>query len=299
MVQSYVSRFSTYSHRFRNRFHYKLEKIACLSSLPSLSGVDRQILSSLNQTGIGITSLDSLGIPHSDRLLATASRAINCLPPPLPPDPTNNWHIGNYASLFSSTEIASEYTAIYLWGMEKRLLNLITHYIRQPIAYLSVNLRRDLANGQQLGSRVWHRDREDYRMLKVIIYLNDTDAEGGAFEYLPKALTPRVAPVLNGQGTLSDEDMAQLIPRSAWQPCPGLAGTVIFVDTALLWHHGKVPQRDRYSVFFTYTSRRPLWIDLYRANFKSERAEQLLAPLSPRQQRYVLWGQPFVHGQQH
>ena len=160
IFQAYVSRLGSYSNKFTDRLNYKLEKIACLSSLPSLSGVDRQILASLNQTGIGITSLEKLGIPHSDRLLASAREAIQCLPPPLPPDPSNNWHIGNYASQFSSAEIASDYPEIYLWGIEQKLLTLITHYIRQPIAYLSVNLRRDIANGQQLGSRVWHRDRE-------------------------------------------------------------------------------------------------------------------------------------------
>ncbi|MFZ4640851.1 MAG: hypothetical protein ACOYMP_10690 [Nodosilinea sp.] len=236
-----------------------------------------------------MSSLESLGITNSDRLLASARRAMKCLPPPLPPDPTNNWHIGNYASQLCSAEIASDYPDIYLWGMEQKLLTLITHYIRQPIAYLSVNLRRDIANGQQLGSRVWHRDREDYRMLKVIIYLKDTDEDGGPFEYLPKAITPTIDPVFNGQGTLTDGEMAQFVPREGWKSCPGLAGTVIFVDTAALWHHGKVPQKDRYSLFFTYTSRRPQWIDIYRGNFKAENAQRLLAPLSRGQRRYVLW----------
>ncbi|MEB3252702.1 MAG: hypothetical protein VKO01_11290 [Cyanobacteriota bacterium] len=210
------------------------------------------------------------------------------LPSTLSPDLTKKWYIGNHANQIGSASIAADYPDIYLWGLQQKLLTLVTHYIYQPITYLSVNLRRDIANGQQVGTRVWHRDGEDHRMLKIIIYLNDTDQDGGPFEYIPKAITPGQE-VLNSGASLVNDEMAKVVPQQLWKACPGSAGTVIFADTAAVWHHGKVPQRGRYSLFFTYTSRRPRWIEPYLGNFKPENAQRLLAPLSLRQRRYVLW----------
>lgn len=285
----HLRRFTNYSKCCIDWLDYKLRKVVCLGSLLTLSKVDRQVIGSLKDDAIHITSLEELNIHNSDRLLESAKQAMVSLPSTLSPDLTNEWHIGNHANQMGSAAIAADYPDIYLWGLQQKLLTLITHYIDQPITYLSVNLRRDIANGQQLGTRVWHRDGEDHRMVKVIIYLNDTDKDGGPFEYIPKAITPGHEALSSG-ATLVDAEMAKAIPKRLWQACPGLAGTVIFADTAAVWHHGKVPQRDRYSLFFTYTSRRPQWIEPYLGNFKPENAQRLLAPLSLKQRRYVLWG---------
>jgi hypothetical protein len=284
----YLRRFSNYSRRCIDRLDYKLETIACLTSLPTLSKVDRQVINSLKKDGVCVTSLERLNILNSDRLLESAKQAMVSLPSTLSPDLTKKWYIGNHANQIGSASIATDHPDIYLWGLQQKLLTLVTHYIYQPITYLSVNLRRDIVNGQQVGTRVWHRDGEDHRMLKIIIYLNDTDQDGGPFEYIPKAMTPGQE-VLSSSASLMDEEMARLVPKQLWKACPGSAGTVIFADTAAVWHHGKVPQQDRYSLFFTYTSRRPRWIEPYLGNFKPENAQRLLAPLSLRQRRYVLW----------
>ena len=284
----YLRRLSNYPKRCVDRLDYKLQTIACLSSLPTLSELNRQAIDAIKEDGIYVTSLEKLNIDNSDRLLESAKQAMVCLPSTLCPDLTKEWHIGNHANQMGSAAIAADHPDIYLWGLQQKLLTLITHYIYQPITYLSVNLRRDIPNGRQLGTRVWHRDGEDHRMLKIIIYLNNTDKDGGPFEYIPKTITPGHE-ALDSGATLVDAEMAKVIPKHLWKACPGLAGTVIFADTAAVWHHGKVPQRDRYSLFFTYTSRRPRWIEPYLGNFKPENAQRLLAPLSLEQKRYVLW----------
>ena len=36
-------------------------------------------------------------------------------------------------------------------------------------------------------SQNWHRDREDYKLLKIFVYYSDVNKENGPFEYVPKS----------------------------------------------------------------------------------------------------------------
>ncbi len=271
-----------------SRLLYKAEKTIHLNTLPTLSFHERAIVDTLQHEGVCVTSLEALGIAGSDRLLKSASQVIATMPSVLSPNLANDWHIGNHAVQVNCVQLASEYPDIYLWGLQQQLLTLITYYIQQPVSYLSVNLRRDIPNNMQIGTRLWHRDIEDHRMLKVIVYLNDVGADGGAFEYIPKSLTPDYESFPNTAKILN-RDMATVVPKSDWKSCTGPAGTVIFVDTANVFHHGSVPQTERYALFFTYTSRRPQWLEPYRGNFSNENVQILTQNLSRRQKRYLLW----------
>jgi hypothetical protein len=137
------------------------------------------------------------------------------------------------------------------------LLNIAENYIGLPVAYLGVNLRKDIPNQKQVGTRLWHTDGEDRRMLKAIIYLNDVDENGGPFEYIPQNLTPSYRSFKHLYCKILDEDMKKVVPACHWKQCTGAAGTVILVDTARLFHHGRVPEKERAALFFCYTSRKP------------------------------------------
>jgi hypothetical protein len=258
------------------------------STLPALSEADRAVVNTLQNEGVCVTSLNALGIPGSDRLLKTAQSLTETLPSKLTPNPADDWHVGNHAVMMGTVLLASEYPDIYLWGFQKRLLAIISHYIQQPVAYLATNVRRDIPNGKQTGTRIWHRDAEDHRMIKVIIYLTDTGLNNGPFEYIPKALTPAYDAFGNASKIL-DDGMRRVIPESEWKACPGPAGTVIFADTASVWHHGKMPLSERFALFFTYTSKRPIWLNPYKGCFSKENARILNHSLSLQQKRYLLW----------
>lgn len=283
-----VKKLSRNSEALFSRLNYKVQKAVHQRTLPALSVSERAIVRGLEHEGVYVTSLDALGIPGSDRLLKAARTAMQTISPTLSPDPDNEWYVGNYANQLGTIDMASRYPDIYLWGIQQRLVTIIGHYIQQPVAYLATNLRRDIANGKQVGTRIWHRDSEDWRMLKVIIYLNDTDDEGGPFEYIPKSLTPADG-AFDHAGPLMDSTMQQIIPQSLWKSCTGAAGTVIFVDTAAVFHHGKVPQTERYSLFFTYTSKRPLWLEPYQQFFNTENAQILTQHLTRQQKQHILW----------
>ena len=61
---------------------------------------------------------------------------------------------------------------------------------------------------------------------------------------------------------IDDQDVEEVIPKSAWKSCPGSAGTIIFVDTKNVLHHGTVRQKDRSTLFFCYTANPPERPDL-------------------------------------
>ena len=74
--------------------------------------------------------------------------------------------------------------SLFLWGLQPILLNLIENYLQLPVASHGLYQRRDLLNNTIKRSRLWHLDMEDYKILKVIIYLNDVDETVGPFQYL-------------------------------------------------------------------------------------------------------------------
>jgi hypothetical protein len=54
---------------------------------------------------------------------------------------------------------------------------------------------------------------------------------------------------------ISNEVLDQIVPKSAWKSCPGPAGTVVFVDTGVLFHHGTWRTQERSAQFFAYTAK--------------------------------------------
>jgi hypothetical protein len=108
---------------------------------------------------------------------------------------------------------------------------------------------------------LWHRDSEDRRIVKIIIYLNDVDEQQGPFEYVPSSFTSglnfyRLYYKIHNQG-INDEKLNKIVPKSAWKSCPGLAGTVIIADTNRLLHHGTIRTEERSTLFFVYTTNPP------------------------------------------
>ena len=258
------------------------------SYLPEIYPSDFCIAEALRSKGIFVTSLEKLGIPATSRLLH-ASQSL--LPKILTTSTSGKKRFKVQAS---STQLM-EYPEIFLWGLEKRLLNIIENYLRLPIAYHGLYLRRDLANGIQRKTRLWHIDKEDRRMFKIIIYLNDVSDDGGPFQYIPRSLTSSTSRSLkyNNYGSyVEDKCMEKIIPQSEWKSCPGPSGTVIFADTASIFHRGKVPVvSDRLSIFFDYTSSIPKHPYACNSSFSVNELLILTKMLDKRQKKCIFWNQ--------
>jgi hypothetical protein len=224
-------------------------------NLPVIEDKDRQIFESLNRDGIYITSLAELGLASTPQLLNAANRL-------LPTMGTTQYNIAakNLPEIYIVTDLPS----FYNWGKEPRILNIIENYLSLPVAYHGVHLRKDFANENQFATLLWHRDVEDRRVLKIIVYLSDVEEKHGPFEYVPLSYTSktqlnyyRIQRKIHSTAGINDETLNKIVPKSAWKSCLGPAGTVIFADTRRLLHHGTLRSEERSTLFFVYTANPP------------------------------------------
>jgi hypothetical protein len=77
---------------------------------------------------------------------------------------------------------------IIRWGLSDRLLDIAENYLCAPVGYDGINVFFTKADGKEAGTRRWHRDAEDRRMLKIALYLNDVDEDGGPLQVLRRRL---------------------------------------------------------------------------------------------------------------
>ncbi|MCC5637490.1 phytanoyl-CoA dioxygenase [Nostoc sp. CHAB 5844] len=222
--------------------------------LPALEPGDRIIVDTLKREGICITTLANLGFDSTPKLLDAA----HTLLPNIGKDIYTN-SSQNPPEIYTVTHLPNFYT----WGSEQRLLNILEHYIGLPVAYHGVQIRKDFLNTSQFSTMLWHRDSEDRRIIKIIIYLNDVEEKHGPFEYVPASFTSIYNPnfyrlyyKIYNSG-INDETLNKIVPKSAWKSCQGPAGTVIIADTQRLLHHGTVRTQERSTLFFVYTANPP------------------------------------------
>ncbi len=220
--------------------------------MPLLHPFESDILHNLKRDGGVITSLARLyseGVTsHFDMETATKLAA----------NPKREADLNkNYVLSASMAQLASA-PHLIKWGLEERLLAIAQNYFELPVAYRGLILRRDYADGQYRETRQWHRDAEDTRILKIIVYLNDIDENGGAFRFLPKNQAPKKRiKLVNGR--VPEDIMNKIVSSDKYVTCIGPTGTVIFTDTVNVWHHGCVPKgTDRLTAFFAYNSDMPL-----------------------------------------
>ncbi len=176
-----------------------------------------------------------------------------------------------------------------LWGLNERFIDIVEAYLGLPAAYRGLTARRDIANGEATGTRLWHRDGEDARIVKIIVYLNDVEcADDGPFEYIPRsALSSTEGLNVFDGNRISDADIDRVVPKDQQKLCLGRAGTVVFTDTCSVFHKGALgKRRDRYTLFYPFNSSVPLSPRDCTALFDVERFKSQAA-LTPRQSRLI------------
>jgi hypothetical protein len=233
--------------------HYLKEH---LSNLPELDSMDSRIVEELRQTGICVTSLESLGLPNTAEFFEAAKK--------LSQDLSETSLLPAYKDrheIIATSDQLMKYKELFHWGLNERFLKIVERYLGLPVAYDGLLFTLGIADGREIGARSWHRDREDRRMIKVCVYLNDVDDNGGPFQCLqPQANSLLCNSVKYRYKSVFNEELQafSLFGSEGVVTCTGLTGTVIFVDTAVHYHRGKPPtESNRFAVFFSYFSRRP------------------------------------------
>ncbi|WP_145927359.1 hypothetical protein [Bradyrhizobium neotropicale] len=258
--------------------------------LPKLSSLDMDIVAGLEKNGVYITSLDELDLPGTTALWTSATEIAN-----------------TYSLRARNGEFADDYTVqvgaeemmrhphIVRWPLNDRILDIVETYLGLPAAYDTLNFFYTVADGRQVAARRWHRDVEDRRMVKVIVYLHDVDIDTGPLEILHRSfpgsdtLEGANFPVLTQE--MLEERLGTTLQSGDVTTCTGRAGTVIFTDVASHYHRGRpAVARDRCALFYNFFSRTPLRpFFCGRHVFSRQQLAELAAGQTDRARDCMLW----------
>jgi hypothetical protein len=245
-------------------------------------GGDRAIVEALRRSGGYVTSLDALGIPGTREMVAVADEIFRAIA-------DRAGGKGGFVASAPQEEIDRR-PALIRWGLDERLLDIVESYISMSVDYRGLTVRRDIMGGDQLETRLWHRDYEDRKIVKIIVYLNDVDRGGGGYEFIPRTHLPiwRIGPLADASGRIDEPTMRRVVPKSAWHTCSGPRGTVAFSDTCSVYHRGTVAHsEDRHALFFCYNSRTPRSPGDCLPLFDRPRFAEAAADLSARQRAAI------------
>jgi hypothetical protein len=261
-------------------------------SLTPLEQAEREIVNALEVNGIYITSLDALNLPDTESFLQSAIQLSHQLK-----DKALLPAFYKHHEIHATLDEFMTCPETFYWGLNQKLLKIVEHYLNLSVGYDGASCLMSMANGREIGARAWHRDREDRRMLKICVYLNDVDAESGPFECLSPQLNDWLSQSAHHRHrSIPDGEMQRLALSISAKPnvtCIGRAGTVIFVDPARFFHRGKPPTRqNRTAIFFHYFSRRPSHpFFCHRTPFSTGKIASLMYKLSDEQRACVTWDQ--------
>ncbi len=269
------------------RYQRRLEQHK--TKLPSLDASDLEIVKELEQEGLSITSLDKLNVPDSLHLIEAAQ----CVAFELAQQSKLPGYIGKHTLMAAANQLLAHPEILY-WGLSERILKIVECYLGLPVGYGGLSFYHSVADGRDAGPRIWHRDKEDWRMIKVGVYLNDVDESGGPFQCIkpdPNTWLVKTLPKYKG---LTHSELEELLNMnfSDWlTSCIGNTGTVFFADTSRCYHRGKPPEnKDRAAIFFHYFSDRPknpFYCD--RSPLSSQQIHDFNRQLPSNLQGYMNW----------
>jgi hypothetical protein len=219
--------------------------------LPPLAPHESELLDELRSEGVAKTSLDALGLANIDSVKRALEKLVSTL---------GQTDAGADSSIKPTPEDLLEDRSLWQCGLDPRLLAMAENYIGLPVRYYGAAVFRSIADGKTVGTRQWHRDIEDHRMMKMLVWLNDVSPSGGALEYIPKRRSQEAVERLHYvSGYVKDDDIREVVPPADWRKATGPRWTAVLADPAHILHRGSPAEdQDRYSVTFTWTSRHPV-----------------------------------------
>jgi len=108
---------------------------------------------------------------------------------------------------------------------------------------------------QERASQVWHRDQEDYKILKVFIAYSDIGPKNGPTKFVKKTqYGGKYGDITNNMNGKSTSTMSYPIPEEEIVSCEGPAGSIFFVNANGLHKGGLVEQGIRCLTHGNYLS---------------------------------------------
>ncbi|WP_244928842.1 hypothetical protein [Nocardioides sp. W7] len=243
--------------------------------LPTLDAAHQRLVRELRGSGMVVAPWGAMGLPGVDSLKPLLLELSGVLAERSPG--------GSHSVLLGRDEMLED-VALWQWGLQPRVLDLVENYLGVPVRYFGPLVHRECGDGRTVDTRQWHRDIEDHRMLKILVWLNDVDSDGGPFTYVPRTPSTAAARALHYVGGfVADEQFAATVPRDTWRQATGPRWTAGVPDTAQIFHRAAPPtSRDRFSVTFTWMTRWP-YATITPEPWRPDQVRRCLAGLDARQ----------------
>ena len=260
------------------------------------SALTDEVTAALASEGVYVTSVERLLGPAAPACLEAIAAARALVSDRSAGEPAR-WRRSTASIDLAHEELLARLPALYLFGLDATLLSIAEQYLRVPVAYHGAVMRHSPVDGRQVGPRRWHRDAEDFHVMRTVLYLSDVTEAGGPFEYVPRGLQARANRAVGNVGMCTDERMAAHVPREEWKRVVGPAGTVVIADSAQVFHHESL-QRDapRTVLMVGHASRRPRSPAIAQAHFPVHEHAVTLDALVPQALRPCVfdWRRPDV-----
>ena len=252
-----------------------------------------EVLQALRTDGVYVTTVERLlgdAAPACRDAMADAAALVDGLKQ----GQGAPWRAASASTDLAHGELLDRLPALFMFGLHDTMLSIAERYLRLPVAYHGAVLRHSRVDGRAVGPRRWHRDAEDFHMLRTVLYLNDVNDDGGPFEYVPRTFLVEATQAAGDRGMFSDDEFAARVPRQRWKRCIGPAGTVVIADTARVFHHESLQRNtDRTVVTMGHSSRRPRRQQLAMLHFPvAQHATALARLVAPEHHPHVFgWRQ--------
>jgi hypothetical protein len=229
-----------------------------------------RVLRDLNRDGVALSSVDALGIPPP--LFGELEAAVDALEKRRAADlaaarrdADDSSQIGTKTfnvELLGSNPTLDTDDVFCRFALQQSMLGISNSYFGMFTRLRYYNVWHTLATrAQPRESQLWHRDREDFLIMKAFVYLADVDRDAGPFTYAPGthpkgrvSREPAFA-LEGGVRRTTDDQMAAIVARERWIEALGTRGTVVFTDTRGYHKGGLARGRDRLIYTCMFTSR--------------------------------------------
>lgn len=149
------------------------------------------------------------------------------------------------------------------WALRPEILSLVNSYYGFYARLLTLKYWYSVAarNAVADGSQMWHRDYNDFSMVKSFIYVNDVTASGGPFSYARgthrgwlRGTDPRFVRDSHNSKRVTDAEMAEFAGKKNLTTVTGRAGTVLITDVSGFHKGGFATEDDRRMIVVAYVS---------------------------------------------
>jgi hypothetical protein len=240
------------------RIIYRFQEWRNVKNLPFISNYDKKIVEEISRQGVFVSNLDTLGFDNTENFKILSKKLFHETEKNFNAPPT---HLGGWFEVEKHTlrppfeYILEKYPDILRYALNPRLMSIVQHYIGKQAGLIDVDFKIDLPGGNDSGSKVWHYDHMNFKILKVFIYFTDVTKDTPAFEYIPPKECMKIMPL-----GFKEKDVYKYTKKVNVIRVEEPAESVLFLGVDRILHHISIPteskkKMNRKAVVFHYLAK--------------------------------------------